>query len=367
MRVYLGLDVHARQTVYCAQEDSGAVIGEGRVATSGEGLQELLGKVGAEAGTKVGLETGAQAAWISELLSGWGMSPVVVDAAEVRKKSRRPQQKCDRRDAFEICDGLRRGIYRAVVEVPGPEMARLRLVLGRRRHFVRLATSQVNAAKALLRSVGLGSCAESLTTGAAWEKLVRRPEVSGRKAELEMHREVWQVAKAQEAKLDQALAEALTPLREIHERLMTVPGVGRITAASYLAALVRPERFEESGQVVSYLGLAPSSWNTGEQVRQGHISKRGNVEARAMLVEAAQHAAKPRHPLNPYFRKLYARKGYKRAIVGVAQRLARILWRMWLNREEFDLGKLNVVAEKQQTTRTYYYRLKNEREQGLSA
>ena len=305
--------------------------------------------------------------WISGLLGDWGMAPMVIDAAEVRRKSRRPNQKCDRRDAFEICDGLRRGIYRAVVEVPGPEMTRLRLVLGRRRHMVRLATSQVNAAKALLRSVGLGSCAESLTTGAAWEKLLRRPEVRGRKAELEMHREVWQVAKAQEAKLDQALAEALVPLREIQQRLLTVPGVGRITAASYLAALVRPERFEQSGQVVSYLGLAPSSWNTGDQVRQGHISKRGNVEARAMLVEAAQHAAKPRHPLNPYFRKLSAQKGYKRAIVGVAQRLARILWRMWLNREEFDPGKLNVVAEKLQTTRTYYYRLKHEREQNLSA
>jgi len=86
-----------------------------------------------------------------------------------------------------------------------------------------------------------------------------------------------------------------------------------------------------------------------------------------MVVEAAQPAAHPRHPLNPYFRKLYARKGSKRAMVGVAQRLARILWRMWLNREEFELGKRNGVAEKQQMTRTYYYRLKHEREQGLAA
>src|SRR5262245_62253790 len=76
---------------------------------------------------------------------------MVVDAREVRLKAHRPTQKSDRRDAFELCDGLRRGIYRAIVHVPPRPVARLRELLGRRRHVVRLETAQVNAVKRVLR------------------------------------------------------------------------------------------------------------------------------------------------------------------------------------------------------------------------
>lgn len=362
MTLYLGLDVHARQTVYCAQGDDGAVIREGRVATTGEGLRELLEELRAPAGSAIGLETGTQSFWVSRRLSGWGMAPVVIDAGEVRRKSRRPKQKCDRRDAFEICDGLRRGIYQMVVYVPPPAIERLRRVLSRRRHFVRLETSQVNAAKSRLRSEGLGQVAGTLTTAAAWEQLLSRPELGECGEDLAVHQALWKTAQEQEGKLDEALVEALRPLAEEHRRLMTVPGVGRIVAASFLAALGTPERFEEGGQVVSYLGLAPASWDSGDRVRPGHITKRGNAEARAMLVEAAHHAGNPRHPLNPYFRRVLAPRGYKKAVVAVAQRLARILWRMWRNREDFDPGKLNVVAEKYQRSRTYYWRLRHQPE-----
>jgi transposase len=71
-----------------------------------------------------------------------GCARSVIDAREVRLKAHRPTQKSDRRDAFELCDGLRRGIYRAVVHVPPPAVSRVRETLARRRHFVRLETAQ---------------------------------------------------------------------------------------------------------------------------------------------------------------------------------------------------------------------------------
>ena len=80
----------------------------------------------------------------------------MVDAHEVRLKAHRPNQKSDRRDAFELCEGVRRGIYRSIVHVPCREVSRLRDTLSRRRHFVRLAGAQVGATKALLRAAGLG-------------------------------------------------------------------------------------------------------------------------------------------------------------------------------------------------------------------
>ena len=77
-----------------------------------------------------------------------------------------------------------------------------------------------------------------------------------------------------------------------------------------------------------------------------------------MLVEVAHHAANPRHPLNPYFRLIAARKGYKIAMVAVAHRLLRIMFAMLKDGSDFDVDRLNVVERKHQTKRTYYYMLK---------
>jgi hypothetical protein len=109
--------------------------------------------------------------FVARRLARLGLDPLVVDAHEVRTKALRPNQKSDRRDALELCEGLRRGSYRSVVHVPPEPIERLRETLGRRRHFVRLKTMQVNAAKRLLRTAASG-----LSQAAAWPRL--RPGTS---------------------------------------------------------------------------------------------------------------------------------------------------------------------------------------------
>jgi transposase len=222
---------------------------------------------------------------------------------------------------------------------------------------------QVNAAKFVLRSVGLGREATTLTTLQAGQKLVRRPVVELVREHLAIHRDVWRVAQEKVVVLERELREALKPFKDTVRRLETVPGVGMITAATYLAVIATPQRFPDSGRVVSYIGLVPSSWDTGDQQRHGHITKRGSSELRTMLCEAAQHAGRPRHPLNPYWARVCAKQGYKRAVVAIAQRLARILYAMWRNGEDFDAAKLNVVEQEHTRTKTYYWRIREPEEQ----
>lgn len=366
MKVYMGLDVHSKETVYVAQDSNGAVVGQGKAATSLEGLSRMLEGVGVPKGTEIGLETGVQATWVSRLLSDLGMQPVVIDAREVRRKARRIGQKCDRRDAFEICDGLRRGIYTSIVYVPAPQVERLRRIVSRRRHFVKVCTSQVNAAKFLLRSLGLGQEAKSLGTLEAWQKLLRRPGVEPVREYLAMQADVWRVAQDKVVLLERELREALQPFKPTMRRLQTAPGVGPITAATYIAAIATPERFVDSGRVASYIGLVPSTYDTGATQRHGHITKRGSAELRAMLCEAAQHAARREHPLNPYWVRVCSKQGYRRAVVAIAHRLARILFAMWRKAEDFDVSKLNVLAEQRTIARTYYWRIRRPEEQAVT-
>lgn len=110
--------------------------------------------------------------FVARHLRALGLAPVVVDAREVHLKASRPTQKSDRRDPLELCEGLRRRIYRILIHVPLPLITHLRETLGRPRHFAWLKTMQVNAAKRLLRGAGLATCARSLTTEKAWRRLV---------------------------------------------------------------------------------------------------------------------------------------------------------------------------------------------------
>jgi len=89
----------------------------------------------------VALETGTVALFVARELTALGYEPRGVDAREVRLKAHWPTQKSDRRDALEICDGVRRGFYRAIVHIPSPAISTLRTALSRRRHFIRIQTA----------------------------------------------------------------------------------------------------------------------------------------------------------------------------------------------------------------------------------
>ena len=358
-RLYVGMDVHRKKTVYVIQDKDGKVHAEGHFETHREGIMGMVQKHKLDKGTQVCMECGAQASVVCDALEEIDMLPVVVNAAEVRKKARRKGQKTDRRDAFEICDGLRRGIWDSIVYMPPPHIRRLRQILSRRRHFVGLSTQQINAAKYLLRSDALLSNKRvSLTSTAAWAKLLKMPEIESVSRYVELHAKTWEHAAGCIKLIEEDLQEALDPVDEVMDWLTSVPGVGLITAACFIATVGDPTRFADSNHVVSYLGLAPAMYDSGETERHGHITKAGSPYMRSLLCEVAQRAARRTNPLNPYFSRITVKSGYKKAAVAIAQRTARIMYRMWLNKERFDITKLNVERDGKVRTRVYNWRIK---------
>ena len=160
------MDVHSKQSVFAIADATGKWVAEGEVPTTPAGLTALRERHALAPQTPVALETGTSAFFVARQLSALGLAPVVVDAHKDRVKAHRPTQKSDRRDAVELCEGLRRGIYRAIVHVPSAAVARVRDTLSRRRHFVRVRTAEINAAKRLLRAAGLGRTAVHSAHGA---------------------------------------------------------------------------------------------------------------------------------------------------------------------------------------------------------
>lgn len=358
-RYYVGLDVHSKRSTFVIQDGRGRIVAQGEVPTSPQGLGGLVKEHELPARTPVALETGTTAFFVARVLAKLGLEPKVIDAHEVRLKAHRPNQKSDRRDARELCEGLRRGIYRTLVHVPPREIALLRETLSRRRHFVRVQTAEVNAAKRLLRSAGLGHLARTLTSEAAWDRLISAlREQADLRGYVEQHYELWCSASEQLETLAAALSEQQTSFAPDLERLETIPGVGPITASTAIAAFSDVHRFPDAKHAASYIGLVPSTYQSGDREAHGRITKRGSAELRAMLCECAHQARRPNHPLNPYFTRICARRGYKMAVTAMAHRLCRIIFAMLRDGARFDAEKLGVEKGPFKQTRVRVYRIK---------
>ena len=360
MGSYVGLGAHSKESVFVIEREDGKEMGRGQVATSPEGLGAMCRRYELSEGTPVALESGTVAFYVARQLLKLKMRPIVIDAREVRVKAHRPRQKTDMRDARELCEGVRRGLYRSIVHLPSPEIELLRQTLSRRRHFVRLKATQINAAKKMLRAAGLRELSSRcLSNPSGWERLREQlcgePELRGF---VKLHWRTWQNAREQVASLEESLHRQSVPFAQDLSRLQTVPGVGPIVGLTAIAAFSDVTRFPSPKHAASYAGLIPQSWQSADSNRQGHITKSGSAELRAMLCEAAHQARRKENPFHPYLVSLTARAGYRKAITAVAHRLCRILFAILRDKAEFDPTRLRVEKGPFTATTTRLYRFK---------
>jgi transposase len=124
-----------------------------------------------------------------------------------------------------------------------------------------------------------------------------------------------------------------------YRTLMTMPGIGPITAVAYVAALERPDTFKRSRAVGAWLGLTPRRFQSGEIDYDGHISRRGDGQLRALLYEAAAvllTRVRMESGLRRWGLMLRKRLGFKRAATALARKMAVILHAMWKSGTPFN-------------------------------
>ncbi len=120
------------------------------------------------------------------------------------------------------------------------------------------------------------------------------------------------------------------------QRLMTIPGVGPITALSILSVIGDVERFPSPRHLVGYLGLDPRVRQSGERMaRHGHISREGQAHASGLLVEAAHSAIRTPGPLRAFHARLKVRRGSQVALCATARKLAVICWHLLTRGEDY--------------------------------
>ena len=121
-------------------------------------------------------------------------------------------------------------------------------------------------------------------------------------------------------------------------------GVGPVTASALAATVPNAKVFKNGRQFGAWLGLTPRQHQLRWQTRLGRISLRGNVYLRTLLIQGARSTlqaainAEPSRTnrLQRWIIALYARKGYYKTLIAIANKHARILWAMLANDERYD-------------------------------
>jgi len=331
MRI-VALDLGTKKVCYC-ELSQGQVIQRATVSEV-RSLEHLLGP--AQPGAKVAIEACREAWYVHDLLVLWGNEVVLIDTTRSRQLGiGQHGKKTDRIDAETLARALEAGrIPKA--HVLSPKRRELRRVLSVRRALVESRAQLVTTVRGLVREQGakIPSCQTSSFVNKVREQRLPADIVQLVNPLLSL----VQGIDAQLSNTEGQLA-ALCEKEPIVGALTTIPGVGTVVAACFVAVLDDAKRFTRAHQVESYLGLVPCEDSSGGKRRLGAISKRGNSYLRALLVQAAWSIVRSGDKSNPlvlWTQQVADRRGKRIAIIALARRLAGVLWAMWRDGTVYD-------------------------------
>lgn len=335
MSIYAGLDVSDKTTHICVVDADGTVLKRDVVASAPEVLAKWLGKHCPEL-ARVVLETGPLSTFLYHGLAERAVPVECICARHAKGVLAARVNKSDVHDAEGLAQLARTGWFKRVhMKASATHIDRAALRI--RGQLITTRVAMANQLRGLLKLFGLRMGAAN-TPRKRHERLTalyqQRPDLEPLFAPLVASMEVIESQLRASNRLLEDRAEA----DPICSRLMSVPGVGPITALTFAASVEDPHRFARSEDVGAYAGLVPRRSQSGERDVHGHISKAGDSMLRKSLYEAANiilcRVQRP-FALQQWGQRIAEAKGNRRARVAVARKLAVLLHSLWLNETEF--------------------------------
>src|SRR5664280_1328291 len=337
----IGLDVH-RDFCEVAIAENGQIRSCGRIVTVPEQLELFAASLGPR--DRVALEVTGSAWEVARILEPHEARVVVVSPADTG--IRQARAKTDRLDARALARLLAAGQLDAVWS-PDERCRVMRRRLSRREQLVRSRSRAKNEIHAILvrRLKGKPPMSDLFgVKGLKWLTELELPleETETREACMRhiefLDREI--------AAVERQIATEALHSPEIR-RLMTVPGVNVICAATFMAAVGDIRRFPTSRNLVGYLGLDPKVYQSGSApATGGRISKQGSPSARWALVEAAWNVVRQPGPMHAFYARIRARRCGQVAAVAVARKLGCLFWCLLTRGEDYAHQQPTLTAKK---------------------
>ena len=354
MKMSIGVDLHKTQFTVCFLSEDRKVKESGVYPTDNSGYESFLsiidGYLDEGFDVQAAVESTGNARYFRNNLLLAGIAVTVVNTLKF-KIVNESVKKTDKHDAATLAEFLEKDMLPESV-LCSQESEDIRRVLKTRSVLVKALVSVKNQVHGLLLGYGIMS-----KRGQLQSKKERQRILTG----LEDHKSFGNAAQAviplfetidqvhaQVKKLEKVLEELVSEDEDV-ELLMSIPGVGIITATTIRAYMDNIERYENPKKFASYMGLAPWVQNSNETIHHGHITKRGPVELRTAMVQGVLGMVRSSKQTKSYrimskYRVMKQSKGSGQSIIATARKLSTIVYMILKTRKPFD--PLRMVPDK---------------------
>jgi transposase len=337
----IGIDLGDRTSTYCIRRRSDqAPVSEGVVDTKAQAVVDAFSGLRPQ---RVVMETGTHCRWMAELLKLMGHEVIVGNARKLKLITEN-QQKSDKVDPRLLSKlGCVSVDWLHPVYQRSQETQNDLIVVRCREGLVEARTALINQVRGTVKSFGcrLRACGAEQFVKVAREGIPGLLQ-SALRGILAVLAELNEQIHGYECQIRQLCEEKYRETRW----MMQVSGVGPITALTFRLTIEDAERFERSRDVGAFLGLTPAKRQSGKRDPQLGITKAGDGMLRKLLVNCAHHILGP-HGQESDLRQWglaliqagqrAGKKGArKRAAAAVARKLAVLLHRLWVSRQEYD-------------------------------
>jgi transposase len=279
-------------------------------------------------------------------LNQLGVNCLVIHPADVPTSEKEKLQKTDKSDSRKLARSLRSNEFEAI-HVPDPELEADRALVRQRFRLVKDIGRTKNRVKSLLFQFGI-TIPDRFTASQTrhWSKVYINwlKELSIDRLSLRQVLDNYiAIGESQRKDLlllnkqvrDLSLTEAY---RNNYILLLSVPGIGLMTAMTILVQIGDVGRFERLDDLCNYIGLVPKMYGSGEKMQVGKMIKRGRKELKIMLIEASWEAIRKDPALMLKFNELSKRMHKNKAIVRIARKMLSRIRFVLQNQQPYELS-----------------------------
>lgn len=323
---HVAVDLGSRQSQVCLRSADGTILQESKRPT--RQLKETFAAM--EAPARVVLETSSEAFTVAAWAKDAGHDVRIVPSTLSKSLGVGARGvKTDQRDARALSK-VSCAIELESIHLPSRTAQERKALTTSRSAIVGSRTALINVARSYARTQVLHVPSGNSTTFPRRMRQLMEARPEGIPIHIDRVLKSIEALTEQIAELDKevkALAEADQTMR----LLMTMPGVGPLTALLFHSTIDDATRFDDAHKLGSYLGLTPGEHSSGESERKTGITHAGSRQMRWALVQAAWSAwrSRPNDPMVQWARKLATRRPKAVAIVALARKMAGILLALW--------------------------------------
>jgi transposase len=329
---YTGIDLHKKTSFITTVDESGKVVFRRNFANREQDIIDYF--VSLDGPTEIVIESTCSWYWLHDLLKAHNFNVVISNPLKT-KAIASAKIKNDKVDSHMLAQLLRADLI-ATVYVCSLKTRKLKELLRHRQRLVHDATRMKNRIHMLLMKNNTSIAVSDLFGVKGMKQLKQVDLPIYHRQQLESYLTLYDGLTQQIEPLTKQVRD-LAQKDPMAKLLMTIPGIGPITAMFIIAEIENISRFPSYRNLSSYAGLVPCLDASADKSRTGRITKQGSPYLRSALVEAAHVIPRMKKTrLNVFFRKRIVRAGYQKAIVATAHKILQVVYYVLKNQTPYQ-------------------------------